>query len=151
MKPHAMRTVCGVSGAAYLVLAAVPAVAQNPSYEGRGYGGPLQVGPNFEQGGQHTPPVYGQKPPKKPGDRKAAPEKRAKEVTKIHKAPVEKETSTPQEPAASEKASSTVEPSTDTTPTSEGVGTSSAGSPSTAATCKKFDPTAGQTIPVPCD
>jgi hypothetical protein len=34
---------------------AAPATAQ--SYEGRGYGGPRNVGRNCVQGGQHTPPV----------------------------------------------------------------------------------------------
>ena len=33
---------------------------EQPTYEGRGYGGPLGVGPNFQQGGQWGPPVYGQ-------------------------------------------------------------------------------------------
>jgi hypothetical protein len=36
------------------------ASAQAPSYESRGYGGPLYVGPDFQHGGQHSPPVYGQ-------------------------------------------------------------------------------------------
>ena len=32
---------------------------EEPTYEGRGYGGPLGVGPNFQQGGQWGPPIYG--------------------------------------------------------------------------------------------
>ncbi len=42
-----------------LALMAAGALAQGaPSYESRGYGGPLYVGPNFQQGGQSAPPVY---------------------------------------------------------------------------------------------
>ena len=32
---------------------------EEPTYEGRGYGGPLGVGPNFQQGGQWGAPIYG--------------------------------------------------------------------------------------------
>ena len=43
-----------------VALTAAPAVAQNgPSYEDRGYGGPLYVGPNFHEGGQYNHPIYG--------------------------------------------------------------------------------------------
>ena len=44
--------------AASLALMSAGASAQ-VSYESRGYGGPLGIGPNFQQGGQHAPPVYG--------------------------------------------------------------------------------------------
>ena len=45
---------------AALCFALVPAAASaQVSYESRGYGGPLGIGPNFQQGGQHAPPVYG--------------------------------------------------------------------------------------------
>ena len=45
---------------AALCFALVPAAASaQVSYESRGYGGPLGVGPNFQQGGQWGPPVYG--------------------------------------------------------------------------------------------
>jgi hypothetical protein len=47
---------------AALCFALVPAAALaqgEPTYEGRGYGGPLGVGPNFQQGGQWGPPIYG--------------------------------------------------------------------------------------------
>ena len=43
---------------ASLALMSAGASAQ-VSYESRGYGGPLYIGPNFQQGGQHAPPVYG--------------------------------------------------------------------------------------------
>jgi hypothetical protein len=42
-----------------LSLTTAPASAQGPSYEGRGYGGPLYVGPNFHDGGQYSTPIYG--------------------------------------------------------------------------------------------
>ena len=46
--------------AAALCFALVPTAASaQTSYESRGYGGPLGIGPNFQQGGQHAPPVYG--------------------------------------------------------------------------------------------
>ena len=46
--------------AACLALMSVGASAQdNSSYESRGYGGPLDVGPNFHQGGQSGPAIYG--------------------------------------------------------------------------------------------
>jgi len=45
----------------FVALTTAAAVAQEqPTYEGRGYGGPLGVGPNFQHGGQWGPPVYGQ-------------------------------------------------------------------------------------------
>ena len=44
----------------FVALTTAAAVAQEqPTYEGRGYGGPLGVGPNFQQGGQWGPPIYG--------------------------------------------------------------------------------------------
>jgi hypothetical protein len=42
-----------------LGLTSLTASAGELSYESRGYGGPLYIGPNFQQGGQHAPPVYG--------------------------------------------------------------------------------------------
>lgn len=42
-----------------LALMSAGALAQGaPSYESRGYGGPLYIGPNFHQGGQSAPPTY---------------------------------------------------------------------------------------------
>ena len=44
----------------FVALTTAAALAQEePTYEGRGYGGPLGVGPNFQQGGQWGPPIYG--------------------------------------------------------------------------------------------
>jgi hypothetical protein len=42
-----------------LGLTSLTASAGELSYESRGYGGPLYIGPNFQQGGQHSPPTYG--------------------------------------------------------------------------------------------
>jgi ABC-type uncharacterized transport system involved in gliding motility auxiliary subunit len=45
--------------ASALMLTCGAALAQDaPSYESRGYGGPLYIGPNFHQGGQMSPPTY---------------------------------------------------------------------------------------------
>jgi hypothetical protein len=44
--------------AASLALMSAGASAQ-VSFESRGYGGPLGIGPNFQLGGQHSAPVYG--------------------------------------------------------------------------------------------
>jgi len=44
----------------FITLTTGAALAQEePTYEGRGYGGPLGVGPNFQRGGQWGPPIYG--------------------------------------------------------------------------------------------
>jgi hypothetical protein len=42
-----------------LGLTSLTASAGELSYESRGYGGPLYIGPNFQQGGQHETPLYG--------------------------------------------------------------------------------------------
>jgi hypothetical protein len=42
----------------FVALTTAAALAQEqPTYESRGYGGPLGVGPNFQQGGQWGPPI----------------------------------------------------------------------------------------------
>src|SRR5262249_14713545 len=41
-----------------LGLTSLTASAGELSYENRGYGGPLYIGPNFQQAGQHSPPTY---------------------------------------------------------------------------------------------
>jgi outer membrane biosynthesis protein TonB len=133
-----MRTNVALAAGLCLVLAAGPAAAQN---EGRGYGGPLYVGPNFSTGGQSTTPTYDAKPTKK-----KATVVRERPAPKPRKAPVEKEVATEKasEPAAEKSTTSTVaeKPAADAA-TSETAAT-------TPATCKRFDSTAGQTITVPC-
>lgn len=145
-----MRTRIALATSFYLALAAGPALAQNPSYEGRGYGGPLYVGPNFEQGGQHTPPVYGTKPTKK-----RAAVKPPRQTPKVaRKTPSKKDTTPDTAEQKTDQASSSVAPSADpadSSPgTTAGASTSSGTTTSTATTCKRFDSTAGQTITVPC-
>jgi hypothetical protein len=53
-----MSTTRFAIAAASLALMSAGASAQ-VSFESRGYGGPLGIGPNFQLGGQHSPPVYG--------------------------------------------------------------------------------------------
>ena len=135
-----MRTNVALAAGMCLALTTVSASAQGPSYEGRGYGGPLYVGPNFEQGGQHSPPAYGTKPAKK-----RVPAAHAPESTKIRKAPAEKPAEkevVTEKPATADTLSSTEkEPATDVTPEAAASST----------TCKKYDATSGQTITVPCE
>jgi hypothetical protein len=135
-----MKTNVALAAGLCLALAAGPAAAQN---EGRGYGGPLYVGPNFSTGGQSTTPDYGAKPAKK----KKAAVTRERVAPKPRKAPVEKEVATEKasEPAAEKSTTSTVaqKPAASDAATSETAGTS-------PVTCKRFDSTAGQTITVPC-
>lgn len=137
-----MKKIVVLAAGMCLAITAVSALAQNPTYEGRGYGGPLYVGPNFSTGGQHTSPNYGNKPSKKKATvrRERAPPKAAR------KSPVDKEVATEKasEPATEKSTTGAVaeKPAAETT-TAETAAT-------TPATCKKFDPTAGQTITVPC-
>ena len=134
-----MRTNVALAAGLCLAMAVGPAAAQN---EGRGYGGPLYVGPNFSTGGQSTTPDYGAKSTKK-----KATVARERVAPKPRKAPVEKEVATEKasEPAAEKSTTSTVaqKPAASDAATSETAGTS-------PVTCKRFDSTAGQTITVPC-
>jgi hypothetical protein len=77
-----MAKVVLVIAAAVLASITVLASAQGQSYESRGYGGPLNVGPNFKAGGQYTPPSYGPNASSK----KRYNKKRAYQATKARKA-----------------------------------------------------------------
>lgn len=164
-------------------LASMTAIAgaQGPSYESRGYGGPLYVGPNFQAGGQHSPPVYDSKPTTRERDRKRvnkAPAKRstpAPAASETAKAPAKTE---PQAKAVTENSSiaaaSATKVETGTAagaPQSENstiaraarssaetASTKTAGTDGAAPTpetnnvgCKKYFPTAGMTLSVPCE
>jgi hypothetical protein len=139
-----MRTNVALAAGICLGLTAGAALAQNPTYEGRGYGGPLYVGPNFQTGGQHTAPTYGKKPVKKsvavPTQRpaakvqKAKPEKKEVATKKAAPQTVKEEPATP---AVAEKPAAADATAAETAAT-------------TPATCKRFEPTSGQTITVPC-
>lgn len=155
-----MRKV-NIAIAVALCLGVMPVVAsaQGPSYESRGYGGPLYVGPNFQQGGQHAPPVYGQGSSKT----QRATTQRSRGV-KSRKAPatreVNREKSSPApKPAASDtvKAAVTVKAETEnSTISSAGLQTEASGTgPETETrappTCKRFIAAIGQTVTVPCE
>jgi hypothetical protein len=81
------------------------ASAQAPSYESRGYGGPLYVGPNFQEGGQHSPPVYGQGSSAKERPAKEHPRKRqVEQEPKERKARAAKDTDNDKAAAAERSA-----------------------------------------------
>jgi hypothetical protein len=186
----------------FVTLTTAAALAQEqPTYEGRGYGGPLGVGPNFQHGGQWGPPVYGQ------GQQRSSTTERYRapqhidrvqrkrntdddDVKTAKKTPVPKESkeaksqsenssivtvgadadkSTPvteqkkTDEAKSDTSKSSNENSTIATVVSsttanadpakgqlsKRVDTDASGK--TVATCKRYFPTVGQTITVPCD
>ena len=130
------------------------AAAQAPSYESRGYGGPLDVGPNFHQGGQHAPAVYGQgrtkterateRRERSAKTRKAAPTREAK-TDKSSPAP---ETAAKSDSAADAENSTIAAARIGETDTAS----STPGSPPSApVTCKRYVAAVGQTVTVPCD
>ena len=184
----------------FVALTTAAAVAQEqPTYEGRGYGGPLGVGPNFQHGGQWGPPVYGQgqsnsveryrapqhidrvqrkrntddddvKTAKKalaPKESKEAKsqsenssivtigsdqdkttpvtEQRKPDLAKSDKSESSNENST----IASVASSATANADPVKGQLSKRVDTDASGK--TVATCKRYFPTVGQTITVPCD
>ena len=184
----------------FVALTTAAALAQEqPTYEGRGYGGPLGVGPNFQQGGQWGPPVYGQGQSKSV-ERYRAPQHidrvQRKRNTDDDNVKTAKKTLAPEE---SKEAKSQSENSSivtigsdhdKTTPVTEQKKTDLAkadksnsgnenstiasvassatananpvkgqlsktvdkdASGKTVATCKRYFPTVGQTITVPCD
>jgi hypothetical protein len=153
-----MRTLI-VTLAAGLCLAAatISASAQGPSYESRGYGGPLYVGPNFQQGGQHAPPVYGQGPSK---SERAAP--RRERNAKTHKAPSTREAKTEKPSTPKAESADAAKSASDKKADSENSTISSAAlqsdassgaktDASTPVTCKRYIAAVGQTVSVPCD
>ena len=162
-----MRTSFALTAGVCLALVASLAFVTNPAsaQKARDYGGPLYVGPNFEQGGQHAPPVYGEKRAKKrvtatpPAD---VPKVRKARATppKDDAAPAAKEK---EKEADTDQASTGVTPSTETESGAGTTGDTAAGTNATSDTntttgaatsavnCKKFDSTAGQTITVPCE
>ena len=184
----------------FVALTTAAALAQEqPTYEGRGYGGPLGVGPNFQQGGQWGPPVYGQGQSKsveryrapqhidrvqrkrnsdddnvKTAKKTPAPEelkvaKSQSENSSIVTIGSDQDKTTPvteqkkTDLAKSDKSKSSNENSTiasvasSTTANADPVKgqlrkrfeTDASGK--TVATCKRYFPTVGQTITVPCD
>ena len=130
--------------AAALLLAVAPQCVLAQSYEDRGYGGPLSVGPNFKQGGQHSTTDYGAKPPKKPAAKPYAPAKHPAKVAKPPKPTVKKKDDVARTPAtATPVASETAAPpetAVSDTPAAE-----------TPATCRRFVATTSTTIEVKCE
>jgi hypothetical protein len=187
--------------AAWLALMSVGASAQdNSSYENRGYGGPLGVGPNFHQGGQSAPPVYGSGQERSYGtERYRAPQRLDRVERRRNDADDDvktaKKTTAPkesEEAKAQNENSSIVSIASDTGKTvpiteqkktdvaksdkskfsNENSAIASVASSATAkadpvkaqvtkadtdsgaktvGTCKRYFPTVGQTITVPCD
>ena len=186
----------------FVALTTGAALAQEePTYEGRGYGGPLGVGPNFQQGGQWGPPIYGagrehsstteryrepqhidrvqRKRETDDDDVKTAKKTPAPEESKEAKAESEnssivtigsaQDKTTPvteqkkTDLAKSDNSKSSNESSTIASVASSAnanadpvkgqlskrVDTDASGK--TVATCKRYFPTVGQTITVPCD
>jgi hypothetical protein len=190
----------------FVALTTGAALAQEePTYEGRGYGGPLGVGPNFQQGGQWGPPIYGagrehsstteryREPQRtdrvqrkrttddddvKTAKKTPAPEE-SKEASKDAKAQSENssivtigsdhEKTTPvteqrkTDLAKSDKSKSSNENSTIASVASSATANADPvkgqlsktvdkdASGKTVATCKRYFPTVGQTITVPCN
>ncbi len=161
---------------ALTTLVPAPAGAQSPSYESRGYGGPLYVGPNFQGGGQHSTPTYDRKP-----SSKRYKKKRTYRATKSRKTDTSKKTEQAKASPADESVKSENSsisraatggdaPGNDDTATVQNENSSiAAGEISTGSTpkknasgiepasasrnvgCKKYFPTAGMTLSVPCD
>jgi hypothetical protein len=169
---------------AMVLLVAMTAIAsaQGPSYESRGYGGPLYVGPNFKAGGQYTPPSYGPNSSSK----KRYNKKRAYQATKKHKAraaktvdtakavPVDTEVESENSSISSLAGDTDKASAPEKTETAKGtqnenstISYAEAGkddgvaSPAVAkgddqtkranVGCKKYFPSAGMTLSVPCD
>lgn len=173
---------------ATVLLVAMTAIASaQDSYKSRGYGGPLNVGPNFKAGGQYTPPSYG---PKSSSRERYRKRKRAHQATKERKARAAKTVDTAKAAPAdkdvesenssiSSLAGDTGKPSVPKkTETAKGMQNENssishvtadtdaekdtAASPAVAKEdddskragnvgCKKYFPTAGVTLSVPCD
>ena len=144
--------------ALFLALMTVVASAQGPSYESRGYGGPLYIGPNFQQGGQNAPPVYGHGSSKAQGatTQRSRNDKSRKTPT-THEATTEKSKPAPKAAASDTvKAAVTDKADTENSTISSAVvqtDASGTGSKTEAAppTCKRFVAAVGQTVTVPCD
>jgi hypothetical protein len=150
MKTHVARITITLAATLGITFGPATALAQNPSYKERGYGGPLYVGPNFEQGGQHTPPNYGNNPAKKRVIKETAPPpaKKPRDVAKAPKPqPPAKQETEKEQATTTRTVPSSAEEATPSTATEDSASTAT----TTAATCKKFDSTAGQTITVPCN
>ncbi len=171
---------------ATVLLAATTAIAvAEPSYESRGYGGPLGVGPNFHSSESYSSPERS-KPKRVYKERSSEPKRRSRAVDTDDtpkSAPVKKEAEnqkaaetenssiagatsnsaktvaieTPapgKVKAGVEKENSTIaRASLDDGKTTSATETKPAETPKTSQNvgCKKYFPTAGMTLSVPCE
>jgi hypothetical protein len=126
--------------AALMALVWIACASLTASAGGRDYGGTLNVGPNFKQGGQYEPPSYGSKTKRSHKKHKRAkkhkydaPKKHT--VKKRHKPASKKKVD--EETSSGEKTAAADENSKEEAVAEE--------------TCKRFDATTGQTITVPCE
>jgi hypothetical protein len=134
-----------------LALLTVVAAAGEMSYEGRGYGGPLGVGPNFHSSGSSSQEGYS--PQRSSGERAhraANKPKPAKEVDTAKTAPAKKEAENENSSIAgaslqTDKAGEQTAVDTETKPTAEPAPTTS------TASCKRYFPSVGKTVSVPCE
>lgn len=121
-----------------LALTTVSASAGALSFESRGYGGPLYVGPNFQGGGQHSPPSYGPKS----SSQERATTKRERSTAKSRKAPATREANTEKASPAAEAASIEKPESENSTISSASAPTNNAEKSSLAAKLSSIDKTA---------
>lgn len=153
-----------VAFAAGALLAAMTgfALAQGPSYESRGYGGPLYVGPNFKQGGQYETPTYEKKRTYKKRNKKKRTYRAKKPVpSKAKKADTAKAATPTKRAEKIESENSTITRASSVPPASTGTSavvaqgeenTKPQGKKApTKIDCKKYVATIGTTITVPCD
>lgn len=141
----ALATVC-------LVLGAVRVAADPMSYEGRSYGGPLGVGPNFRSSEPSQPKRY-RKPSYKPKPRKSAKTRPDRQTETATTAP-EKAA-----PAAKDAVSQNSSISTGSTksaasaqaPAQETGAKPAVDSGANNVGCKRFIASVGETVSVPCE
>jgi len=170
------------AAAACLALTPVCASAQvgiGLSFESRGYGGPLHIGPNFKSNTQEPSArkAYNRSTPRKvTRERKAQPRQDVETAKSTPAAPAKDKAQSENSTIASVATEDTVETSiAATTPNAEATkpapakaqvenstiasvaadttAQSETASPATktSAGCKRYFPTVGQTITVPCD
>ena len=147
----------------FFAAATLAASAGELSYESRGYGGPLYIGPNFQEGGQHAPPVYDSKPSH--SERSSVRHERVHETSKPRKAKETREAKEKTAPAEKAAAADEAAPSEKKKAESENSTISSAAlhadtadagvksKPADAGpiTCKRYIAAVGQTVTVACD
>jgi hypothetical protein len=139
--------------AAWLALFSSVALA-GPSYESRGYGGPLYVGPNFQKGGQHETPTYEKKTYQKKKTYKKTRSYEAKKPSKTKAAEKSGSGSAGPGAASAGVADPTNENSTIsgvTAAANETAGQVQKTKASAPVDCKKYFPAAGITATVECD